>query len=249
MNQAKSKEIGLLFIIGFLGIVSLVPLIPALINLHPEPLPFPIEVVQIISVMQSSILLLGMVFLGSFLANKVNLRAPVIQAISMSQKVLPELRRQVLPGVMGGLSGGMVLVLFFNAYPEFIAAEFQNVVEKISLAWYAKILYGGITEELLMRWGLMSLLVWISYRLTQKKDTLIRSYNYILAIAISAILFGLGHLPLLFALISHPTFFLVVYVVLGNTAFGIIAGWLYWKKGLESSILAHVIAHIVLLIY
>ena len=67
------------------------------------------------------------------------------------------------------------------------------------------------------------------------------------AIIISAIIFGLGHLPFAFAIVPNANVALILYVISGNFIFGSTAGFLYWKKGLESAIMAHMMAHIVML--
>jgi membrane protease YdiL (CAAX protease family) len=36
-------------------------------------------------------------------------------------------------------------------------------------------------------------------------------------------------------------------VIVANSLFGLIAGYLYWKRGLESAMLAHMLAHVLLL--
>jgi len=40
---------------------------------------------------------------------------------------------------------------------------------------------------------------------------------------------------------------LVIYVITANSIFGIAAGFLYWKKGLEAAMIAHIFAHVVLI--
>ena len=37
----------------------------------------------------------------------------------------------------------------------------------------------------------------------------------------------------------------VAYVTLGNAMFGVIAGYLYWRRGLEAAIGAHIVAHVI----
>jgi len=49
------------------------------------------------------------------------------------------------------------------------------------------------------------------------------------------------------ALIGSITPALAAYVVIANAAFVLVAGWLYWRDGPESALLAHVSAHAVLL--
>ena len=106
-----------------------------------------------------------------------------------------------------------------------------------------RLLYGGITEELLLRWGLMTLLAWAAWRLFQRGRGKPQARYFISAIIISAFLFGLGHLPFAFLLVPDASVVLILYVISGNFIFGLIAGYLYWKKGLESAMMAHMMPH------
>jgi len=70
---------------------------------------------------------------------------------------------------------------------------------------------------------------------------------FIGAIILSAIIFGLGHLPFVFAISHGASVALIFYVIVGNMIFGLIAGYLYWKRGLESAVISHMVAHLVML--
>jgi membrane protease YdiL (CAAX protease family) len=245
MDIAKNiKPSILLFTLGFLGIVSTVPLIPQLLALQSTPLPLSVEMIQVISVAQSAVLLLLMIWLGSVFSKKVGLSSPVIFALARSENAFKELKPQIIPALIGGVVGGVFILVFLGALTSYLPAEFLSAGEKLIPPWYTKMLYGGITEELLIRWGLMSFFVWAAYRLTQKNGSDIGSYNYIFAIIASALIFGLAHLPVTFALSPEVTATLVAYIILGNAAFGFIAGYLYWKYGLECAMGAHMIAHL-----
>ena len=98
-----------------------------------------------------------------------------------------------------------------------------------------------------MRWGLMTFLVWLPYRTMQKREGKVRAGYYVAAIAISAIVFGLGHLPLARVLSPTVTAPLVAYVIIGNALCGLVAGYLYWRRGLESAMIAHMMAYVVML--
>ncbi len=244
----NAKPSVLLFSLGFVGIVSIVPLIPQFLSLQSAELPMSVGMVQVISVAQSSILLLLMILLGSVFSKKVGLSAPVVFAIARSESAFNQLKPQLLPSVVGGVAGGTFILLFSGILSSYLPPEFLSAGEKLMPPWYTKILYGGITEELLMRWGLMSFFVWGAYRITQKVGSEIRSYNYVIAIILSALIFGLAHLPVAFTLSPEVTAPLVAYIIVGNAAFGFIAGYLYWKRGLECAIAAHMIAHITMII-
>lgn len=242
------KPYFLLFMLGFLGVLSIIPLIPQLLAIKSVLLTMSVQTIQLISVVQSSILLLLMVWLGSVFSKKVGLSAPVIFALARNEDAYKQLKPQIAPALIGGIFGGVFILIFLGFFVQYLPASFISAGEKFNPAWYSKILYGGITEEILIRWGLMSFFVWAIFRLSQKNGSEIKSYNYVLGIILSALIFGLGHLPVAFALSTVVTIPLLVYIILGNAAFGLIAGYLYWKRGLECAIGAHMIAHITMII-
>ena len=96
-----------------------------------------------------------------------------------------------------------------------------------------------------MRFGAMSLIAFISFKIIGKKSNSI----YWMAIILSSFVFGFGHLPVVFNLIENPPNILLIYILFGNGLGGIVFGWLYWKKGLESAIIAHIVTHVVMLIF
>jgi membrane protease YdiL (CAAX protease family) len=63
------------------------------------------------------------------------------------------------------------------------------------------VLYGGIVEELMLRWRFMTLLVWIGWRLFQRDEGLPSPAIVWTAIILAALLFGLSHLPALAGLV------------------------------------------------
>ncbi|HJZ66210.1 MAG TPA: CPBP family glutamic-type intramembrane protease [Candidatus Acidoferrum sp.] len=107
-----------------------------------------------------------------------------------------------------------------------------------------RILYGGITEELLLRWGSMTFLVWAAWKGLQKGKGAPRPAFVVSAIVCSALVFGAGHLPIAIALSGSANLLLITYVVVANSIFGVVAGFLYWKKGLESAMVAHALTHV-----
>lgn len=65
------------------------------------------------------------------------------------------------------------------------------------------------------------------------------------AIIVSALLFGVGHLPALATSIGL-TPALITRTVLLNAIGGIGFGWLFWRRSLEAAMVAHMAFHIVL---
>ncbi|HEY7678920.1 MAG TPA: CPBP family glutamic-type intramembrane protease [Terriglobia bacterium] len=151
------------------------------------------------------------------------------------------LRSQLLSGLIGGVLGGVVMLAAFGFAPAAVA-ELQ---ERFSIPIVARVVYGGVTEELLLRWGLMTALVWLAWRYLQQRRGPVRAGFVWLAIAVSALMFAAGHLPAASFLIGALSIPVVVFVIGVNTAFGLLFGYLYWRHGLEAAMIAHAMAHLV----
>jgi len=162
---------------------------------------------------------------------------------------MPALKPQIVPGLIGGLVAGITILLAWLLWIPLLPPIFVTRAEQLnkSLPFVTRLLYGGIVEELLLRWGVMTFLVWLAWRLFQKGKGTPRAVWFVIAIIISSLLFGLGHLPLVSALAVNYTVAIVGYIVLANSLFGLIAGYLYWKRGLEAAIIAHMLTHVVII--
>ncbi len=163
----RKKLFGVLWLVGMLGVLSLflikIPL-P-----EDEKLP-PLWITKLLTLLQPTLFLSMAVTTGVALAEKVNLSAPLAETIARKNPLTPAIKPQVLPGIIGGLIGG--LALFFSAllWRAFLPSDFVAKSSEIfnSTGFFTHIFFGGITEELLMKWGLMTLLVWIGWRVFQR---------------------------------------------------------------------------------
>jgi Type II CAAX prenyl endopeptidase Rce1-like len=243
----------ILWLAGLTGVLSFLLIdLDALIAILAVPagteIPTITPALKLLSLIQPAIILSVAVLVGVVLASKVGLSSPVAEAAASGGDSVSALKPQIIPGIVGGLAGGVAIVLIASSSKPFLSPE---VVQRIGefgkfLPLPTRLLYGGITEELLLRWGLMTLLVWAAWRLFQKGQGRPKPAFFVGAILISSLVFGIGHLPVAFMLFPEATLALTLFVIVGNSAFGLIAGYLYWKKGLESAMLAHALTHIVL---
>lgn len=200
----------------------------------------PLQTLQIATAVQSILLVALASAIGTLLSAKVGLSAPVFSALASRCGVLPALRQQLLPGALGGLFGALVIIGFYGFAP----SELAPLQNRNSLPLTARALYGGVTEEVLLRWGLMTFIVWAGWRLLQRGTGEPSVTIVWLAIGISALLFGISHVPSVAAALGAVPASVVAYVTLGNAVFGIAAGYLFWRYGLEAAIGAHVLAHV-----
>ena len=200
----------------------------------------PLWLVSLISIAQSAAYLGLAVWAGVVLAPRVGLGAPALEAALAGKRSGPALRRQLTSGAAGGLIGAILLQGAWLLQPD----GFAEVAERVDVPLLARVLYGGITEELLIRWGLMTALLWVLWTLAQRRGGLPGPFLAFAAIALSAVPFGVGHLPLVAATVDGLTTSIVVWVVAANALFGVLAGGLYWRFGLESAVIAHALAHV-----
>lgn len=240
------KLFAILWLTGMTGVISLWGMnlpIP-----EDEELPLPLWGIKLLFLIQPTFLLSIAVLIGVALAHKVGLSAPLAEAVSHGNSISRGFQPQVIPGIIGGLVGSIILIAIeFFAKP-LLPSDFVMKGEEFSnnISFLTRILYGGITEELLLRWGMMTFFVWIGWHIFAKGQGEPSTLCFVAAIAFSALLFGLGHLPLAFALEIQVTTLVVAYIIIGNSVFGLIAGYLYWHQGLESAMIAHMLFHIVL---
>lgn len=209
----------------------------------------PWYVLKLASVVQPAILVTIAVTVGIWLAPKVGLRSPAAEAFAEGRSVMPELRPQVLPGIVAGILSGIAIVACWLLFRPFLDAEFAARSEAFNklIPAAVRFLYGGLTEEVLLRWGVMTFLVWLFWRLVARGSERPSGPVFVAAIALSALLFGAGHLPVASMLSGGLTVPLTLFVIVANSIFGIVAGSLYWRLGLESAMIAHIFAHLVLL--
>lgn len=231
----------LLWLAGMAGVASFawLPLPPALATATPG---VPLWVVQVVGLAQSGLLLALAVALGTRLAPAVHLAAPVFASLLARRGVWRALRPQLVPALVGALLGGLVLLLFRQRAP---SAIHSAVASGFDPSLLVRVLYGGITEELLLRWGAMTTLLWLVSRGARRRGERPGRLAAGSAILGSALLFGLGHLPTIVAYGGALTVEVVVWTLTGNVLFGIVTGVLFRRRGLEAAMLAHGLAHVV----
>ena len=153
---------------GMLGVVAFLFLeLPVMLAQHPprHPMTLPMWAVSVLMCVQSGFVGRGFVWLGAHVSGRVGLRAPTFEAMAKGSGLGAALVPQLLPGIAGGILAAAV-PWYFTSHG-FILEIHRPTILAVA------VLYGGITEEIMMRWGLMTLLVWVFWRLS-KQSTVLR---------------------------------------------------------------------------
>lgn len=176
-------------------------------------------------------------YLGYLLAQKTNLLKP----FSFT-------RRDTLHTILVAFGCALVMIsdlyLFAPRVPQIQAAYTKEAFTLISLLF--SMLYGGIIEEIMLRFFFLSLLVYLLDLMTgsTKSGRAIPAWAYLAANLIAALLFALGHLPATRMAYGEITALLMIRTLLLNGVLGFVFGILYWKKGLQYAMLAHALTHL-----
>ena len=235
----------ILIILGIIGVASMltmdIPLPPEAEAILKDK--FTAGQIKLLTLINPTILLIIFVVIGTILYQKVNLKVPIIEKLIGIRKESIKTTSILKYGIVGGILSGILLSLIGLVYNPILPAEFIELGESLKPTLVARFLYGGLTEEILMRFGLMTLIVWLCSKIF--KGT--KPFVFWTGIVIAAIIFAFGHFPIAYQAVDNPTTGLLTYILIGNSIGGIIFGWLYWKKGLESAFIAHIFTHIVMI--
>jgi hypothetical protein len=214
----------------------------------------PLPALIAIQTVQNAILLAIMIFVGMLLAKRVGLGTPILDALTRGESVVDKVRA-VLPLsiVLGVIATLIMLGLEFFYFQPAMMNELGDTATALNLqtgqpaAWkgFLASFYGGIAEEIQLRLFMMSLLAWLGSFINKTSEDKPTSVIFWIANVLAAILFGLGHLPTVSMLVPLTSLVLARTIVLNGVG-GIVFGWLFWKRGLESAMIAHFSADIIL---
>jgi len=204
------------------------------------------------AVVNSLLLLAVACALGAYTAHRVGFESYLARRAQGDETVWSRLRAELPLAVGLGVAGGVVIVALDVALAPLVGADLaaltaaQETLGSVLAYAPVRFLYGGVTEELLLRYGLLSLLAFAGWKLTGSRESGPSGAVVWVAIVVSAVLFGVGHLPALAASVDL-TPALVARTVLLNAIGGVVFGWLYWQHSLEAAMVAHAAFHVPLL--
>jgi hypothetical protein len=204
----------------------------------------PMNIIIAIGILQTSILVLIADAAGTVITPLIGFSAPFFEALITGENVWGSLQPQLLPSIALGIGGGLILVAsYYVIFRPRLDEQTVRTMEslRMNLGLSGRLLYGGIVEEILTRWGLQSVLVWLTGTITGG----ITPGTIIVSIIITGILFGLGHLPSYLGAGCRRTPLFVAFEIILNLWASLIFGWLFWHYGLVSAMIAHMLFHVV----
>ncbi|HZG58790.1 type II CAAX prenyl endopeptidase Rce1 family protein [Paenibacillus sp.] len=260
--RTYAKLIAFLLGMSLLGSLTVIPYL-RYTTVLPPGLNVPIDAVLFASVINFTINSFIAILVGLTLGRRVGLGAPLLtawlakdsgaaQALSKRNGAPFDGKSLLATVAFGVVAIGLTYLVDLGFQPHLPPTLAGGATGEDVVPFWAGLLtmfHGGINEELWMRFGFMSFVAWLLAALFARRNQSAErkpAWIYVVAIVAAAVLFGVGHLsaaPLMFA---EVTTVLVVRIVVVNAIAGLAFGYLYWKKGLEHAMLAHMIGDVFL---
>jgi hypothetical protein len=193
--------------------------------------------------LQTTVIVALSVAAGLYFGGKVGLSDPFLEELIRGKFNLVNLLQQVGIGIAAGIVCALAWIWSYysfirpNVDKASIAASEQA---RQQLGLLARVTSGGITEEIIFRWGLLSLSMWTVLWLTSS-----HAVAFWISIVITGIIFGLAHLPGNFAKGCAPSPLLVTSTIIGNLWVSIVCGYLFWQYGIIAAIVVHMLFHVI----
>lgn len=247
MGNWRIKSAILLLIFNIIGILAIIPYNMTLMSTQPTSGDIPTPIVIIINSTFQATYIFVMILIGLRLQKRTGLDTPILNRIVYPNVHVHISKKWLINGIVITLIGSIIVILLdLTLFSPLMESEID---QPPSPNWWQGLLasiYGGITEETMVRLFGMTLVVWLLAWITKKeKDNIPKSFYYI-AIFLTAILFGMGHLPAAAQAFGELSAVVVIRTLVLNSLLGLWFGYLYWKRGLEYAVIAHISADIFL---
>jgi hypothetical protein len=232
------------------GIITAIPRVNSIVekNLQKikesgKQLP-PRPVLLAVQMLQTLLLCAGFSALGVWLAPKIAFGAPFLRSLVTPGLPAAENLPPAAPVLVLSAGGAVLfLILYYLVFERLLDPETVRSMERVRMegGLATRIFYGGIVEEVLMRWGLLTVLLFL---FNAAGIPLLPALIWPVIIAVG-VLFGLAHLPTYLAAGCKKTPVFILAMIVLNCFAGTLFGYLYWNYGLFAAIVSHALFHII----
>ena len=192
-----------------------------------------------VQLMQNVLLFAAFISLGLLLARRVGIELPLLNRW-LYDRSTPSTKDSVRMPLLAGVALATFFLVLFYAFFLPRVPEWPIGVEAAMPIWKRVLacLYGGINEEIVARLFAMSLILWLLRKVARERSPQAGPVIFWIANLIISGLFAAGHIPA--AKVFLPITPLVLAAIFSiNGGLSLAFGYLCWKRGLETAMLAH----------
>lgn len=195
------------------------------------------------AVLQTLFMVFVMSFAGAVLSPRTGLNAPLLEGLLQGKWEWSSFQAILLPTFLYSLGGIIIFCgLFYGLVGSILDEHSFQTMKKLraALGLDGCVLYGGVVEEVIARWGLTNAVAFFAMMFAGQKTNSVITVSIIL----SGLLFAVGQIPAYIAAGCVSSRRFVYSVVLLSLFQSLLFGFLFWQYGLISAILAHMLFHL-----
>lgn len=182
-------------------------------------------------------------FAGSVLSPTTGLHDAILEGLLQGTAGVGALLPILLPTVLYAFFGVLFfLVLYYGVITRIVDKQNIEIMAKFRTALGVDgcVLYGGVVEEIIARWGLLNLAAFFALLFTKQYPSLI----IWISIFVSGLIFAVSQLPAYLAAGCTSNRRFIYSLVLLSLYQSLLFGYLFWQYGLIAAILAHMLFHL-----
>lgn len=195
--------------------------------------------ISYLAIAQTLIMVFLMSLAGAVLSLRTGLQATLLDDLLQGQSIIPLLQNTVIPVLFYTLGGLLVFLGLYYGVVESILDDCSfQAMRKLRLALGVEgcILYGGIVEEVLARWGLMNVISFFASLFIPQKS----NFLMWMVILLSGLLYTLSQIPAYLAAGCQANRRFIYSLLLLTLWKAILFGGLFWQFGLVPAITGHI---------
>ncbi|PWY54561.1 CPBP family intramembrane metalloprotease [Legionella qingyii] len=195
------------------------------------------------AILQTLFMIFILSFAGAVLSPATGLHDTKLEALLQGTAGISVLLPILLPTVLYAFFGLMFfLVLYYGLIARIIDKNNMKVMTHLRTALGVDgcVLYGGVAEEIIGRWGLMNLATFFALLFTKQFPNLI----IWISMLISGLVLAISQLPAYLAAGCTSNRRFIYSLITLSLCQSLLFGYLFWQHGLIAAILAHMLFHI-----
>ncbi|CAM2958365.1 CPBP family glutamic-type intramembrane protease [Legionella worsleiensis] len=196
-----------------------------------------------VAIVQTLIMVFVMSFAGAVLSGQTGLNAPLLEGLLTGKASLDALQSILFPVVLFTVIGTVIFLVFYYGIVGSILDEhsIQAMARlRAALGLDGCVLYGGVVEEVIVRWGLMNVVAYFGLMFTQHNTNTV----IVISMILSGFLFAVGQIPAYVAagcIASRRFLYSLMMLSLWQS---LVFGLLFWQYGLIAAVLSHMLFHL-----
>lgn len=195
------------------------------------------------AILQTLLMVFVLSLAGAILSPMTGLDDAILEGLLQGTTGIKALIPILLPTVLYAFVGLVVfLVLYYGLIARIIDQKNMDILANIRIVLGVDgcVLYGGVVEEIIARWGLLNLATFFAFLFTKQYPNLI----IWISIFISGLIFAISQIPAYLAAGCTSSRRFIYSVIMLSLYQSLLFGYLFWQYGLMAAILSHMLFHI-----